>query len=93
MQQRPTLTVIAAAIAASAATLMLALAPAFAPSNSQESLRVVELPRVTVTATRQPRAVELPRVVIHAKRDAAADAQQLAGARVGPQPLMSRQPR
>ncbi len=93
MQQRPTLTVIAAAIAASAATLMLALAPAFAPSNSQESLRVVELPRVTVTATRQPRAVELPRVVIHAKRDAAAAAQQLAGARVGPQPLMSRQPR
>ncbi len=93
MQQRPTLTVIAAAIAASAATLMLALAPAFAPSNHHDSLRVVELPRVTVTATRSPRAVELPRVVIQAKRDTVIDAQALAGSRAGPQPLMSRQPR
>lgn len=94
MQQRPTLTVIGATIAASAATLMLALAPAYAPANSHESLRVVELPRVTVTATREPRMVELPRVVIEARREPAAAADsQVAGGRIGLQPLMSRQPR
>lgn len=93
MQQRPTLTVIGAAIAASAATLMLALAPAFAPTHSHDGLRVVELPRVTVTAKRQPTTVELPRVVIEARRQPAAEARQLAGVRTGPQPLMSRQPR
>lgn len=76
-----------AGIAASAATLTLALAPALAsqPGAAAEGLRVVELPRVVITGTREPRMVELPRVVVGAKRDAA-----LAGARnASMQPLMA----
>lgn len=91
--QRPTLTVIASAIVASGATLLLALAPAFgtpstAPSAPQDALRVVELPRVVISATREarpPRVVELPRVVVEVRRPA-----QVAGGHGGPQPVMQR---
>ena len=91
--QRPTLTVIASTIVASGATLLLALAPAFdppsyAPSAPQEALRVVELPRVVISASREarpPRVVELPRVVVEVRRPA-----QLAGANGGTQPVMQR---
>jgi hypothetical protein len=70
---RSTLTVILAA-AAAAATLMLALAPAWVPEQAHDGLRVVELPRVVVTAQREQAAaalqvVELPRVVISATRE------------------------
>ena len=92
--QRPNLTVIASTILASGATLLLALAPAFgtpsyAPPAPQEALRVVELPRVVINATREarpPRVVELPRVVVEVRRPA----QQTAGAVGGLQPVMQR---
>ena len=90
--QRPTLTVIASAIVASGATLLLALAPALGSAPRmpapQEALRVVELPRVVISATREarpPRVVELPRVVVEVRRPS-----QTAGAQGGPQPVMQR---
>jgi hypothetical protein len=91
--QRPTLTVIASTIFASGATLLLALAPAlgtpsYTPSAPQEALRVVELPRVVISAAREarpPRVVELPRVVVEVRRPS-----HMAGANGGPQPVMQR---
>ena len=91
MLYRPTLTVICAAIAASAATLWLALAPALlaAPAAPQGAVRVVELPRVVISAAREARRVELPRVVVEGRRLPAPVA--VAGSRSGAQPVMSRQ--
>lgn len=84
--QRTTPTVILATIAASGATLLMALSPALAPLPPQAALPVVELPRVVITAQREPRVVELPRVVITARR---ADAtMQTADAGQAAQPLM-----
>jgi hypothetical protein len=91
--QRPTLTVIASTIFASGATLLLAIAPALVTPSTvaaapQEALRVVELPRVVISATREarpPRVVELPRVVVEVRRPS-----QTAGAQGGPQPVMQR---
>jgi len=101
-----TVTVILAASAA-AATLMLALAPAWVPQQAHDGLRVVELPRVVVTAQREqaaaPQVVELPRVVISARRDShpasdtaaagASSPSQLARVPGSAQPVMARQPR
>lgn len=90
MQIRHHLTVVCAAIAASAASLVLALAPAMtALSEPMDGLRVVELPRVVISAKRDVRRVELPRVVVTARREAAPVA--VAGSRSGAQPLMARQ--
>ena len=85
--QRPTLTVICSTIAASGATLLLALSPALAPQPAvqAEAPTVVELPRVVITGVREPRIVELPRVVITARR---ADATQTADAGNVSQPLV-----
>ena len=91
--QRPNLTVIASTILASGATLLLALAPALGTPSTlaaapSETLRVVELPRVVISATREaraPRVVELPRVVVEVRRPA-----HLAGAQGGVQPVMQR---
>jgi hypothetical protein len=70
--QRPSLTVSAAAILASGATLLLAVAPALGPITpaTPVALRVVELPRVVITGTREARAsgrVELSRVGVGAR--------------------------
>lgn len=91
MQRQAHIAVIVASIAASAATLWLALAPAFVPNHATDGLRVVELPRVVVAAAREPRVVELPRVVIEAQR-ATAGAASMAGANGPLQPVMTRQP-
>ena len=90
MLYRPTVTVICAAVAASAASLWLALAPALlpAPAAPLNGLRVVELPRVVISGVREARRVELPRVVIEGRRSSAAVA--VAGSRSGAQPVMSR---
>ena len=85
--QRPTLTVLAASFAASATTLLLALAPALDTpaadatrvvqlprvviSAPRAAARVVELPRVVVSAAREVRVVELPRVTVQGRRDTA----------------------
>lgn len=68
--QRPTLTVIFSTIAASGATLLLALSPALLPPPALQAQAhpVVELPRVVITGVREPRVVELPRVVVSARR-------------------------
>lgn len=92
MQHRPTLPVIAATIAATAATLLLALAPALlsVPAEPRDALRLVhtvELPRVVVTGKRSAQVVELPRVVIAARREAAASV--AAGAIGTAQPVMA----
>ncbi len=88
--QRPTLTVICSTIAASGATLLLALSPALAPQPAvqADTRPVLELPRVVITGVREPRVVELPRVVVTARR---ADA-TLQTADAGPlvQPPMQR---
>jgi hypothetical protein len=85
--QRSTPTVILATIAASAATLLMALSPALAPQPAvqAEPRTVLELPRVVITGVREPRIVELPRVVITARR---ADATQTADAGNAAQPLV-----
>jgi hypothetical protein len=77
---RPTLAVILASFAASAASLTLAVAPALGPlpQTAQAALRVVELPRVVITAAREPQVVELERVVVSARRS-----ESVAGARSG----------
>lgn len=86
-----TVTVILAASAA-AATLMLALAPAWVPQQAHDGLRVVELPRVVITAPRTaqreqaaaPQVVELPRVVISAKRESLPASDTLAAGASSP---------
>lgn len=96
-----TISMILAATAA-ALTLVVALAPAWVPAQAHDGLRVVELPRVVVTAQREQAAitpvVELPRVVVVAKRESlpasgvlgAAKATHLA--RTQAQPVLSPQP-
>lgn len=83
---RPTIAVLLASVAASAASLMLAVAPALVPAPQTDALRVVELPRVVITAAREPQLVELPRVVVSGRRAETA----VAGARSGNlQPVMA----
>lgn len=85
---RQAFAVVLASVAASAASLTLAVAPALAPVPQQaahDALRMVELPRVVISAAREPRVVELPRVVVSARRT-----ETVAGARSGSlQPVMA----
>ncbi|HSV70183.1 MAG TPA: hypothetical protein VLI72_08725 [Methylibium sp.] len=88
--QRPTLTVICSTIAASGATLLLALTPALTPvpAVAHAQPQVVELPRVVVTGTREARPIELPRVVIEARR-AKPTRTVVASAGAATQPVMA----
>lgn len=91
MQNRLSLTALSLAAGASIATLAMALAPAIAPvAAPAQTLRVVELPRVVVSAAREPRVVELQRVVIVARRDAAPAV--VVGSSDALAPVMARQP-
>ena len=106
LTERPTfptaLAAACAAVAASSATLLLALSPALlAPSSelAAQGLQLVELPRVVISAHREPvmdgtrvdagRIQELPRMLITAQRE-------LGGARLAAsegaagQPVMQR---
>jgi hypothetical protein len=91
--------------AAAAVTLALAVAPAWVPEQAHDGLRVVELPRVVITAQREQAAavpvVELPRVVIVAKREPLPASETTTGASKPAhlvrmpgqaQPVMSRHP-
>lgn len=95
MQRTTHTAVIFASIAASVATLGLALLPAMpsavAPEATAEVLRTVELPRVVVSGVRELRVVELERVVVQGQR-IAAPAASVAGLAQPLQPLLARQP-
>lgn len=82
---RQAIAVVLASVAASAASLTLAVAPALPQRAAHDALRMVELPRVVISAAREPRVVELPRVLVSARRT-----ETVAGARSGSlQPVMA----
>lgn len=88
--QRPTLAVIFAAVLASAATFVLALLPAWlsVPATAQDGLRVVQLPRVVISAPRADKVVELPRVLVLARRAAAGNVVAASGGQHGAAPAV-----